>query len=395
MSRFAIFLGLCAVAFAGAVRAASLTVVGFNVQSDGSSDLVIGRQLERSSDVDLWGLTEIYREGGWVESMRGAAGAGEGVEFGAIVGATGEGNENLILYRTGRLVLLGSEELTSVVEGKRDAAPLVARFRLDGETEFLFVLVRLSDWGPTRRDQTRRLAQWASAQTLPIVAAGTFAFEVPEGGTTGDEAMAALLAATDWQWVRPADAFATACGQARLVQDFVFAGGAARDWGGVAAVSFRQNNYCKDNDSDRSSSFRPVIAAFSTDGRTDGVAGVMPERQVGPFLPTTVSQGEVREAREEPSQPALVTEAGTAPPPVTEAGAGPVVPESPPPRPATAAPVYPSAPIAAPAAAPAPPPVPAETAPAAVDPEREALMKRLEALEREAREIREALEDEE
>ena len=133
MSRVAILTGLLAIAFAGHVGAAPLTVVGFNVQSDSSSDIVIGRQLERSSDIDIWGLTEIYREGGWIERMRMAAGVGEGSGFAALVGKTGKGNESLIVYRSDRLVLLGSEELTSVVEGTR-AAPLVARFLLDGET---------------------------------------------------------------------------------------------------------------------------------------------------------------------------------------------------------------------------------------------------------------------
>jgi hypothetical protein len=374
-------LVLCALLAAGAAHAAPLTVVAFNVQSDNSSDVMIGRQLERSSGVDLWGLNEIYRGGGWVEPMRVAAGVGEGADFGAVVGTTGRGNESLILYRADRLELLGSEELTGVAGGRNDAAPLVARFRLDGRDEFLFVLVRLSHREKARAEQAARLAEWGAAQTLPVVAAGTFAFEVPEGGTRGDEAMAALTSRTGWEWVRPADAFATACGNPRYVQDFVFAGGAARGWAGQADVTFRQSNYCSTSESNRKSGHRPVIAGFQTDGGPGAIVGVLPDRQIGPLLPATIGDAEVREAREEVAQPALVSEAGKAPP-VVEAGA-------PVPSPAAGS----AEPSPAPAApADSPPLAPPAPEPPASDPEREALLERLEALEREAQEIRRELE---
>ena len=126
MRSLAPLVALLAAVASAPVQAAPLTVVGFNVQSDNSSDLFIGHQLARSSGIDLWGLTEIYREGGWVEPMRVAAGVGEGVDFGAVVGKTGNGNESLVLYRSDRLTLLGSEELTDVTAGSRTAAPLVA-----------------------------------------------------------------------------------------------------------------------------------------------------------------------------------------------------------------------------------------------------------------------------
>jgi hypothetical protein len=388
-----------------AAQAAPLAVVGFNVQSDNSSDLFIGHQLARSSGIDLWGLTEIYREGGWVEPLRVAAGVGEDADFGAVVGKTGNGNESLVLYRSGRLQLLGSEELTSVTAGGRNAAPLVARFMLDGQQEFLFVVVQLPTRDSTRLEQTGRLADWAAAQTLPVIAVGTFNFEVREGGTTGNEAMTLLTTRTGWRWVRPDDAYATACGSKRFVQDQVFAGGAARDWAGRSAVNFKQSNYCNESESNRTSQHRPVIAGFSTVGGPVELAGLMPERQVGPILPATVGGGEVVEAREERAQPALVSEVGETPPAVVEAGTPVAAPASgaagsgelsPPPAPAPTTP--PPAPVASPAPVSPPaepaPAVPAEPPAASADPEREALLERLEALEREAREIRRELEEE-
>jgi len=356
-----------------AALAAPLTIVAYNVESGDSSDIVIGRQLERSSDVDLWGLTEIYRAGGWVEQMRAAAGVGEGIEFGAVVGQTGRDNENLVLYRSDRLRLLGSEELTDAARGRGQPAPLVAHFLLDDSQEFLFVLVRLSDWAPTRREQAAVLADWAAAQTLPVIAAGTFAFGVPEGGTEGDEAMAGLIARTGWRWIRPPDAFATACGRPPLVQDFVFAGGPARDWAGQAEVMFRQNNYCIDS-AGRSSDFRPVLAGFRTDGQPGPIVGAMPEQEIGPVLPGSVVQGGLLEARDADGGPDLITKAGDAPPPVTEAGAPP-------------APTQPAPPAL-------PPPATLTEGPATPAPaDREALLQRLEALEQENAALRGALEE--
>lgn len=408
MRSLAPLVALLAAVASAPVQAAPLTVVGFNVQSDNSSDLFIGHQLARSSGIDLWGLTEIYREGGWVEPMRVAAGVGEGVDFGAVVGKTGNGNESLVLYRSDRLTLLGSEELTDVTAGSRTAAPLVARFSLDGEQELLFVVVQLPSWESTRREQAGRLADWAATQTLPVIAVGTFNFGVPEGSSAGNEPMALLTSRTGWQWVRPDDAYATACGSKRFVQDFVFTGGAARDWAGRSMITFKQSNYCNESDSNRTSQHRPVVAGFSTAGDPVELAGLMPERQVGPLLPANVGGSEVVEAREERAQPALVNDAGETPPTVVEAGAPIVAPDpdaagsgelSPPPAPAPTV-TPPPAPVAAPApAASAPAPVEPPPAPAAppaetADPEREALLERLEALEREAREIRRELEEE-
>jgi hypothetical protein len=187
----------------------------------------------------------------------------------------------------------------------------------------------------------------------------------------------------------------------------VFAGGAARDWAGVSAVNFKQSNYCNESESNRTSQHRPVIAGFSTAGGAVALAGLMPERQVGPVLPANVGGSEVVEAREERAQPALVQEAGETPPAIVEAGAPVATPvsnaagsgELSPPL-APAPPTPPSAPVASPApvSAPAQPsPAPAAPAPppaASADPEREALLERLEALEREAREIRRELEEE-
>ena len=163
-------------------------------------------------------------------------------------------------------------------------------------------------------------------------------------------------------------------------------------------ITFKQSNYCNESDSNRTSQHRPVVAGFSTAGDPVELAGLMPERQVGPLLPANVGGSEVVEAREERAQPALVNDAGETPPTVVEAGAPIVAPDpdaagsgelSPPPAPVAA-----PAPAASAPAPVEPPPAPAAPPAETADPEREALLERLEALEREAREIRRELEEE-
>jgi hypothetical protein len=110
----------------------------------------------------------------------------------------------------------------------------------------------------------------------------------------------------------------------------------------------------------------------------------MPEREVGPLLPADVARGEVREVRDEgrgpqgadPRLPPLVSEAGSSP--------SPNPPALPADEPRPALPQGTAAPDAG---------GPVAEGPIA-DPEREALLRRLEALEREAQDIRRELEEE-
>ncbi len=215
-----------------------------------------------------------------------AAAVDEGSEFGAIAGATGGGNRNAILYRRDRLRLLGSEELTDVPARQSGAAPLVARFLLDGEQELMFAVVRLSDRERRRAEESRRLAQWAAEQVLPIIAVGTFAFEVTEDNGVADQDMSNMLTASGWIWAKPEPLRATHCAQGRRLKDLILLGGGARDWQFRSRVMFPQNNYC--GDSDRSSDHRPVLAVLTPAGSAPAAGGRMPERQVMPLFPAKV-----------------------------------------------------------------------------------------------------------
>lgn len=273
---------------AAEAEATPLSVVGFNIESGGSSDHVIALQLDKSVGVDIWGLSDVWDDGDWLKRLKRGAESGEGSEFGLLLGDTGGASRLLAVYRQTRLEYLGHEEIESAQASRRDSAPLAVHFRLDRETEFLFLVVNLSQSDKRRADQVEALAEWTAIQTLPILSVGTFNFGLDTDGSGGEGEMA-RLAAAGWKWVRPVAPVGTHCGGRDVVQDFVFVAGTATEWGARSEVMFPQNNYCPDDD--RTSDHRPLLANLDTRGRVPVVTGSMPAREIKPFFPDTLSTG--------------------------------------------------------------------------------------------------------
>ena len=67
------------------------------------------------------------------------------------------------------------------------------------------------------------------------------------------------------------------------MEDFVFLAGPGAAWGERAEVMYPQSNYCPD--SGRTSNHRPVLANLETTGSAPVITGSMPERQIRPFFP--------------------------------------------------------------------------------------------------------------
>ncbi len=266
----------------GFAGAEPLTVVGFNIESGDSSDHVISLQLEKSVGVDLWGLVDVWDERGWPERLQQGAGEGEGSGFGAVLGTTGGDSRLLTLYRSSRLQVLEQQEITAAQVSAREPAPLAVRLRLDGDQEFWFLTVDLSAQEDRRLGQSRALAEWASARSLPLVAVGTFNFGVEPDSGSVDAGLETLLA-SGWRWARPVEHVGTRCGGGDRVEDFVFLAGPGTAWSDRAEVMYPQSNYCPD--SGRTSNHRPVLANLETTGSAPVITGSMPERQIRPFFP--------------------------------------------------------------------------------------------------------------
>lgn len=388
----------------GAAGAGTLAVVGFNVDSDDASDDFIAAQLAKSVGVDIWGLTEVWDKRDWPKTLKLGAETGADAAYGSILGTTGGNERSMILFRIDRLELLAQEEVTEAQASDREAAPLVARLRLIDGPEFLFMVVKLSEQDSRRRKQIEGLAAWANRQTLPVVAIGSFYFELDVDNPV-DPDLNTLLATTGWAWVRPESGIGTWCGDRGRITDNVLVGGGATVWEGTAAVMYPQSNYCPD--SVRSSDHRPLLARFAFDDAALPAVS-MPERQVRPFLPggvKVITGDEPGQADEDSAAPVSQSEydalkrrveelesspvssqplaPATIPAPESAPGSAPdSVPES------ATSPVMPSAPVVIKESIDiASPPRPETASPA--DPY-EALLKRIEELEAEVQRLRES-----
>jgi hypothetical protein len=293
---------------AGQAVAAPLSVVGFNIESGDSSDHVIALQLDKSVGVDIWGLSDVWDDGDWLERLQRGATSGEGSDFGLLLGETGGTSRLLAIYRQTRLRYLGHEEVDSAQASRREPAPLAVRFLLDGETEFLFLIVHLSESDKRRAGQVEAIVKWTAGQTLPVVSVGTFNFGLDTDGGGGQGELGELATA-GWQWVRPETPLGTYCGGRDVVQDFVFVAGAASDWGARSDVMFPQNNYCPDDE--RTSDHRPILANLDTRGGAPVVTGSMTARAIRPFFPDTLiaeSDAQIELANEPQPVPAVTVD---------------------------------------------------------------------------------------
>ncbi|MGB5623738.1 MAG: endonuclease/exonuclease/phosphatase family protein, partial [Gammaproteobacteria bacterium] len=333
-----------------AAGAGTLAVVAFNVDSADASDDFIATQLRKSEGIDIWGLTEVWQKQGWPETLRLGAEKGGDTAYGSLLGSTGANDRMLILYRRDRLELLASEEILEARATERHAAPLAAHFRPGEGPDFMIVVVNFSDQASRRAQQSAGLAAWAQAQTLPVVAVGSFNFDLREDES--DTEFDRFLASAGWSWLRPEPNIGTWCGRRGRIADNVLLGGEARSWRSDASVMYPQNNYCPDDV--RSSDHRPVLARFAFDGTVAVPEASMQERQVRPFLPgdMAIQTGLDDLGSDEETAPVTQEEYDAlkrrveeleAKPPVAPAAA-PVVSPVPSPEPAPAVPVAPAMP---------------------------------------------------
>ena len=194
--------------------------------------------------------------------------------------------------------------------------------------------------------------------------------------STNPEKALALLKAAGWKWARPETLAGTSCDSRGLVQDYVLLAGGAGEWDYRAATMYPQSNYCPDDE--RTSGHRPVLANLETSGQGVVVTGSMPARQVRPFFPdqAEMSFGSAELA----SEPQLVSPAPSA----TGQSAAEAIPS------AQSLHSGPQADSGDPGSTAA-----GESSTVGENPGKEQMLRRLEALEEEVRELRKALQEQE
>jgi hypothetical protein len=269
LQRFITVVFLVAVSgiYAGAQR---LTVVGWNLESGGSSTTAIAERVRRFQGVDLWGLSEVAGDS-TLKTFEAAAEDGEQADFQRLISLTGCGDRLGIVFNAARLEILRAEELHRVTfnadeppPGRCQRSPLVADFR-DNRTKrrFLFMVNHLerSDIR-LRRGQAQRLNEWVQTQTLPVIATGHYNFNwsVANGDRNHDAGFDRMVEDDHWAWVRPKTLIKTHCNpNYNRILDFVFVSVAARPFALTSEI-LQEANDC--GLAAANPDYRPVKAEF-------------------------------------------------------------------------------------------------------------------------------------
>lgn len=250
-------------------RNQTLKIIGFNVESDDLEDTdpqKVAQDMQGLPPADLWGLSEVASPEA-AQIFRNAIAAGSDYE--SILGTTGTTDRLQIVYNTQRLKLTQPALELREVSGTRK--PLVAQFQLQPSgPEFLFMVNHFN-----RRDAAVREAQaaavreWATAQSLPIIAAGDYNFDVDPNTKKGNPAFEIFRQDDLFSWIEPDCVTQKNCPQTgtqcnprfNSILDFTFVTGAAKSWQANSAILFAENDYCL-REKLGFSDHRPVVATF-------------------------------------------------------------------------------------------------------------------------------------
>jgi endonuclease/exonuclease/phosphatase family metal-dependent hydrolase len=216
-----------------------VVVAGWNVESGDATVNAVADRIAGFSDVDIWGLCEVYssRAGDYEQ----AAEDGEGADFGRVQGSNVSfGIRLLILYDNDRFELIAYEELHAINVSGTVRPPLVAHLRIRSSgDEFKFMvnhLYRGSEAG--RIQQSTMLNDWAENETLPVIAVGDYNYDwrVVGGETDHDVGYDRITEDDVFEWLRPTMLSETQYSPSYdpAVLDFVFL---ANDEGAVSGTS--------------------------------------------------------------------------------------------------------------------------------------------------------------
>jgi endonuclease/exonuclease/phosphatase family metal-dependent hydrolase len=277
----ALVFSLCLYPIAQAQDPVSVTlrVVSWNLESGEADMNHVARQLGEKRDVHLFGLSEVPSNAS--QTLERGAEGNSGRDYGVVLGTTGNQDRLMILFDQSRLELLGHEELRMIQDGNNGLrASLVGRFR--GKTtgqEFLFMVNHLKRGGAnndTRIRQAQLLNQWATQQTLPVIACGDYNFDFDvdrgdEGPAHRDRGFDEMTRNGEFVWVRPPLLVKTNADDGfNTVLDFVFVANPPMNWFAESRILERGGDEAAvENDFDDSateSDHRPVDGLFTFGG---------------------------------------------------------------------------------------------------------------------------------
>jgi hypothetical protein len=250
-----------------------LTIMSWNVESGGSDAVTIAGQIAAFDGVALWGLSEVNGDDDALLYETGAE-VGEAATFARVTGTTGGGDRLVALYDDDRFDLLGSGKLDETNVGGNVRASLVVTLEETASgLQFLFMvnhLYRTNDDG--RHTQATLLNEWASNQTLPVIAVGDYNFDWDVTTEAHDLGYDIMVVDDVWEWLKPVALVTTQCSGwpcgFNSVLDFVFVAGAARDWQATSEIVVREGDFPDDTTTSDHRPVKAVLALPGTDQQT-------------------------------------------------------------------------------------------------------------------------------
>ena len=247
--------------------AQSLSLMTWNVESDGSDPAVIAEQLGQLAGHWIYALTEVDNR--QFERFRSALGA----NFKSINGTHKENDYLQIIYDASKLELLGWSEIEEEGdikfnrENRSLRCPLYARFkRNDNEQIFQVVTNHLARGNAKfRTKQAVGLREWARGQTVPTISIGDFNFDFEFATRQGNTAFNEFMRDGIWKWIEPKKLVDTNWydrendGQDDYpgsMLDFAFVAGPAKKMKWQCEVLVRDGDF---PDNKKTSDHRPVV----------------------------------------------------------------------------------------------------------------------------------------
>ena len=265
MKTFAPSVFLLAVFCAGGF-AQSLSLMTWNVESDGADPQVIANQLRDLKGHQIYALTEVDK--GQFERFRSAFGS----DFKSIHGTHKENDHLQLIYDSTKLELVSWTEMEDFdgikfnYENRALRCPLLARFKHKEEGEFQVVVNHLARGNAKfRTGQAIGLREWARTQTTPTIAIGDFNFDFEFKTRQGNKAFTEFMRDNVWQWIEPKKLIDTNWydrdrdgkdDYPGSMLDFAFVAGSAKKFKWQCEVIVRDGDF---PDDDKTSDHRPVV----------------------------------------------------------------------------------------------------------------------------------------
>ena len=230
-----------------------ITLLSWNVESEGSDPNLIAKQLAEMNRYDVYGLCEVLPES--IELFAEAVGK----NYRTIATRSGFNDRLQIIYDAEKFELLRRLELKEINFEYRYRSPLVAHLRHRSSGQEIMVLNNHLARGraEVRTQQARQLVEWARNQNVPLVAIGDYNFDFVFQTRKGNDGFVAMLRDNIWQWVEPVELIDTNWydnpkspdgidDYPGSILDFAFVAGAATTWKNECRVIVRPGDFPDD-----------------------------------------------------------------------------------------------------------------------------------------------------